>query len=152
MVWLFTAEPNTNVNPFDNLYILQLNCFSLKCTSAISFTVEKSNNEPRNPLVTVYNEINVLCCRLPRDICFILQSTLFGNIFAGISKSQPGCCGYKKDVWTHSFAQVSRELQRYVAVEQKQKLLFFFPQTKATASSNETIKNDFLDRTGRPLF
>lgn len=104
-------------------------------------------------MTVVFNEVSVLYCRLLHDIGYLLQSALLGDfsIFAGISKSQPGCCGYKKDVWARSFAQVSGKLQRSVAVARKQNYCCFLQPT-ATASSNETIKNDFLDRSSRPLY
>lgn len=92
-------------------------------------------------------------CRPSHDIGYLLQSELLGDIsiFAGISKSQTGCCGYKKDVWARSFAQVSGKLQRSVAVARKQNYCCFL-QPAVAASSNETIKNDFLDRRGRLLY
>lgn len=108
-------------------------------------------------MTIVFNEVSVLYRQLLRDIGFLLQRALLCDILflQGFQRPRQVAVVTKKDVWARSFAQVSGKLQRSSAVERKQNYCFFFffrLQPTATASSNETIKNDFLDRKGRPLY
>lgn len=81
-------------------------------------------------MTVVFNEVSVLYCRLWRDIGYLLQSERLGfiSIYAGISRSQPGCCGYKRTSGPRSFAQVSGELQRSIAVARKNRTIVVFFQ------------------------
>lgn len=118
------------------IFISWPNTFSLKLTPVISVAVERSRVQ--NPLVTmVFNKVGwySIFCRDFKEPARLLWLH---------TKKKT------KDVCARRVSQVSWKLQRSAA-ERKQNYCCFL-QTAAKVSSNETIKNDFLDRRGRPLY
>lgn len=47
--------------------------------------------------------------------CFKVNSLVVSSMFAGVSKSRPGCCGDMEDVWARSVAQVNGDVSKSAA-------------------------------------